>query len=395
MQVKLKPGREKSLLRGHPWVFSGAILSVQGTPLSGQVVSVHAHDGTFLAWASFSPNSQIRLRVWSFKESDRIDAHFIQARFEQAAFYRTLCLNLNTENNAYRLVHAEADGLPGIIVDRYHQTLVFQLLSAGAEFFREAIIQALLTFNPECLIERSDADVRALEGLTARIEVIKGTVPEEGVLIQEHGIGYFVDPLQGHKTGFYLDQKDNRHLLMTKVKEKRVLNCFCYTGGFSLAAIQGGASEVISIDSSGPALEIAKRQMQHQFSDKADRCTWLEADVFEALRRLRDQGQTFDCIVLDPPKLAPTASHAERAARAYKDINLLAFKLLNPNGQLFTFSCSGGVSLELFRKIVAGSAVDAKKEAFIEHTLSASLDHPVRLSFPEGEYLKGLVLRLL
>jgi 23S rRNA (cytosine1962-C5)-methyltransferase len=329
--------------------------------------------------------------MWSTNPHDIINEAFIAERLQAAVALRQSILSATT--NAYRLVHSEADGLPGLIVDRFHTTLVFQILSAGMEAFRPILIR-LLSALPDIttVVERSTADVRTLEGLPSRTEVVFGHLTNP-ILILENGFQYEVDPLEGHKTGFYLDQRDNRALVETLAQgTQSVLNGFCYTGGFTLAALRGGAQKVISIDSSESAIAQAKRHetLNGPFTGQS---TWVVADMFEALRHFRDRGQTFDLIILDPPKFAPTNAHAERAARAYKDINLLAFKLLNFQGRLITFSCSGGVSLDLFRKIIVGSAQDAHVDALVEKILAVGADHPIRLSFPEGEYLKGFVLQ--
>ena len=392
-RIILKPGKEKSLKRHHPWVFSGAIARVEGTPGSGETVRVSAHDGEFLAQAAFSPQSQIRARVWSWEQSATIDAAFIAHTVASSAARRGGAI-------ATRLIHGEADGLPGIVADRYNDTAVVQLLSAGAEHWRDTIADALAALPGITRVyERSDADVRVLEGLAPCIGLLRGTAlplggtaSPDGIVIHEGAVQYRIDIANGHKTGFYLDQSVSRTRLGADAAGRDVLNCFCYTGGFSLAALKGGAKSVLSIDSSGPALELARENVRLNGLDES-RAEWREADVFKALRELRDQGRTFDLIVLDPPKFAPTPATVERAARAYKDINLLGFKLLRPGGKLYTFSCSGGVSADLFQKIVAGAAVDAEVEARIEARLCAAPDHPVLLSFPEGEYLKGLVLQ--
>lgn len=382
----LKPGKEKSLKRRHPWVFSGAIARVEGNPGSGETVRVASHDGEFLAQAAFSPQSQIRARVWSWAHGDEVDAAFIAATVQRSAARRGSAF-------ATRLIHGEADGLPGIVADRYNDTVVVQLLSAGAEYWRDTIANALAVLPGITRVyERSDADVRALEGLAPRTGALRGTAPPHTIVIDEGAVQYGINIADGHKTGFYLDQSVSRARFGADAAGRDVLNCFCYTGGFSIAALKGGAKSALSIDSSGPALELARENVRINGLDES-RAEWLEADVFKALRELRDQGRTFDLIVLDPPKFAPTPATVERAARAYKDINLLSFKLLRPGGQLYTFSCSGGVSADLFQKIVAGAAVDAGVEVRIEARLCAAPDHPVLLSFPEGEYLKGLVLQ--
>ncbi|MBX3662362.1 MAG: class I SAM-dependent methyltransferase [Burkholderiales bacterium] len=385
----LKPGREKSLKRRHPWVFSGAIAKVEAKPQLGDSVEVFSADGAFLAVAAYSPESQIRARVWSWIAGD-IDAAFFAQRVARAAAARSV-----SAGDSARLVHGESDGLPGVIADRYGDTVVVQLLSAGAERWRGAIADALAALPGVArVIERSDADVRALEGLPPQSGLLRGEAAGAPMIVREHGLEFAVDAEQGHKTGFYLDQRDNRLLLRGLAQDKTVLDCFCYCGGFALNALAGGAKSVTAIDSSGPALAAAKANAgRNKLPGDGQTAEWLEADVFKTLRSFRDGGRKFDIIVLDPPKLAPTAAHAEKAARAYKDINLLGFKLLNPGGLLMTYSCSGGVSPDLFQKIVAGAALDAGVDARIERWLHASADHPVALNFPEGEYLKGLLLR--
>lgn len=388
-QVILKPGKERSLQRAHPWVFSGAIARAPSALGSGETVVVCRADGRALAVAAFSPHSQIRARVYSFDPSTTIDEQFFASRLSAALVEREL---MPIDSSAYRWVHGEADGLPGLIVDRYGDVLVAQFLSAGVEAHKASIGQALIELSgARVLYERSDADVRALEGLPLLSGLLYGELSDAALEIEENGLRLLLDVKGGHKTGFYLDQRDNRAVL-ARIASERVLNCFCYTGGFSLAAKKGGAGAVLSIDSSADALALARRNWQlNGFSES--NVEWREADVFAALRDLRDRHREFDTIVLDPPKFAPTPGHVEKAARAYKDINLLAFKLLAPGGRLMTFSCSGGVSGELFQKIVAGAAADAMVDVVLERRLCAGLDHPVRLAFPEGEYLKGLVLR--
>ncbi len=400
--IHLKPGREKSLLRRHPWIFSGAIEHIDGSPVNGETLPVRDGEGKFLAWAAYSADSQITARVWSWNEADVINKEFFSNRIANALeVRRDLGLLPSTTgggiegggNTGVRLIHAESDGLPGLIVDQYGDVLVMQLGSAGPEFWRETladILQELL--SPECIYERSDSDGRELEGLPKRAGILRGTLPDK-VEVTEHGLHFAVDVAAGQKTGFYLDQRDNRALTGTLADGRDVLNCFCYTGGFSLYALRGGAKSVLSIDSSQEALQLAQDNVLLNGLD-ASKAEWLCADVFEALRKLRDQNRKFDLIVLDPPKFAPTAAFAEKASRAYKDINLLGFKLLRPGGLLFTYSCSGGISDDLFQKIIAGAALDAGVEAQIVSKLHAAADHPVLLNFPEGAYLKGLVLRV-
>ncbi len=390
--IILKAGREKSLLRRHPWIFSGAVERVDGAPLSGATLAVRDAAGNFLAWAAYNASSQITARVWSWREDELVDTEFFHRRIADALAARS-GLKLADESSGIRLIHAESDGLPGLIADQYGDVLVMQIGSAGAERWRDAIADILQQLcNPVCIYERSDSDSRGLEGLEPRNGALRGTLPDN-VEVMEHGLRFKVDVAAGQKTGFYLDQRDNRALTETLARDKDVLNCFCYTGGFSLYALRGDAKSVLSIDASGDALRIAEENLMRNGLD-ASRAEWLEADVFQALRKLRDQGRQFDLIILDPPKFAPTAAFAEKAARGYKDINLLAFKLLRPGGLLATYSCSGGISEDLFQKIIAGAALDAGVDAQIVHRLHASADHPVLLSFPEGAYLKGLVLRV-
>jgi 23S rRNA (cytosine1962-C5)-methyltransferase len=387
----LAPGREKSSRLRHPWIFSGAIERVEGEPASGETVTVVAADGTFLAHAAFSPTSQIRARVWSFDSRQAIDTAFFTRTVARAATARAALFD--SDHTAGRILHGESDGLPGVIADRYDDVVVLQCLSAGAERWRDVIAAALQeATGVHCVFERSDAEVRSLEGLPTRSGTLLGVLPDV-VTIVEDGIAYRVDVVQGQKTGFYLDQRDNRRIVRRHAAGRRVLNAFCYTGGFSLAALAGDAVSVLSVDSSGEALNLARDNLARNAALDPACAEWRESDVFEELRRLRDSGSAFDMIVLDPPKFAPTAAHAERAARAYKDINLLAFKLLAPGGLLATFSCSGGISAELFQKIVAGAALDAHADGQIIGHLTASADHPVALNFPEGDYLKGLLIR--
>ncbi len=391
--IRLRDGKERSLLRRHPWVFEGSIARGKADP--GETVRVEAADGRFLAWGAYSPNSMIRVRAWSFDEAERIDAAFLARRVARAVALRA---RLAVPSDGVRLVHGEADGLPGLIVDRYGDTLCAQFLSAGTERWRDALADALLAATGLTrLYERSDASVRALEGLDQRTGWLRrsagDTHPAE-VTIREHDWQLTVDLSEGHKTGFYLDQRDNRALFARWVRQfgsQRVLNCYCYTGGFSVAALAGGATHVTSVDSSAPALERAQAHVALNGFDAA-RHTTVDADVNRLLRERIEAGESFDAIVLDPPKFAPTAAHAERAARAYKDINRLALKLLSPGGLLLTFSCSGGVSADLFHKIVAGAAADAGVDGAILCRLEGACDHPTTLVFPEGEYLKGLAI---
>ena len=387
--VVLKPGREKSLRHRHPWIFSGGVEKVEGDPALGETVAIMAHDGAFLAWAAYCAASQIRARAWSFDAADRIDEDFLRARIARAVERRKA---LGMSGNAMRLVHGESDGLPGLVADRYGDTIVVQILSAGAERWRAQWAPLLMeATGARNVYERSDVEVRTLEGLGLRTGALAGEVHERARIEQE-GVLYDVDIVNGQKTGFYLDQRDNRALAARLAPGREVMNAFCYTGGFSLSALKAGAARVTSIDTSEEALSLARTNADINALDAA-RAEWLAVDVFAQLRKFRDQGRKFGLIVLDPPKFAPTEKHVPNAARAYKDINLWAMKLLAPGGHLLTFSCSGAVSPDLFQKIVAGAAADARVELQIHKHLGASLDHPVSIHFPEGEYLKGLWLQ--
>ena len=387
--IRLREGKERSLLRKHPWVFQGSVDKGRADP--GETVRVEGHDGQFLAWAAFSPSSMIRVRAWSFDEAERIDADFFRRRVEAAVAVRA---RLGIRSNGVRLIHGEADGLPGLIVDRYDDILSAQFLSAGTERWKATIADALRAATG-CtrLFERSDSGVRQMEGL----QPVKGWLRGDGattVTLHEHDIRLTVDVEEGHKTGYYLDQRENRALFARLVRQfgcQSVLNCYSYTGGFSVAALAGGATEVVSVDSSGPALARASAHVTLNGFDPA-RHTALDADVNGTLRQMLKDGRQFDAIVLDPPKFAPSAAHADRASRAYKDINRLGLKLLRPGGLLLTFSCSGGIGAELFHKIVAGAGLDAGVDGHLLQRLEASSDHPTTLCFPEGEYLKGLVI---
>jgi len=387
----LAPGREKSLKRHHPWVFSGAIARVEGKAEAGETVALVSASGEFLAWAAYNPRSQIAARVWSWRREETIDAAFFARRIAASVAARS---HPALDPHCCRLVYGESDGLPGVIADRYGDTVVLQLSTAGAEAWREAIADALLALpGVGRVFERSDVDVRALEGLSPRVGPLRGDAPPAVIEIEEGGLRFLVDVRRGHKTGFYLDQRLNRLRVGRLARGRSVLNCFSYTGGFSLHALAQGAVQVTSIDSSAEALAWGRRQAAHNgFPPQA--ADWVEGDVFRVLRELRNASRRFGLIILDPPKFAPTAAQVEKAARGYKDINLLAFKLLEPGGWLATFSCSGGVSEELFQKIVAGSALDAGVEAAIVERFTQAPDHPVHLAFPEATYLKGLLCRV-
>ena len=391
--IRLRDGKERSLIKRHPWVFEGSIASGRADP--GETVRVESAAGEFLAWGAYSPTSSIRVRAWSFDATERIDAAFFERRIARAVAVRA---RLPIDSDAMRLIHGEADGLPGLVVDRYGDTLSAQFTATGVERWKSVIADALLKATGlQRLYERSDASVRELEGLaavTGWLRLPHGAPDHTELTIHEHGWKLTVDVARGHKTGYYLDQRDSRRLFADCVRHfgaQRVLNCYSYTGGFSVAALAAGAAEVTSVDSSGPALERAMAHVALNGFD-AQRHSVIDADVNATLRGFVDQGRRFDAIVLDPPKFASTAAQAERAARAYKDINRLAFMLLEPGGLLFTFSCSGGVSADLFHKIVAGAGLDAGIDGQIHARTGAAPDHPMTITFPEGEYLKGLVI---
>jgi 23S rRNA (cytosine1962-C5)-methyltransferase len=399
--VVLKPGREKSVLRRHPWIFSGAVGGVEGDPRSGETVEVQAANGTRLAHGAYSPHSQIAIRLWTFDPDGVVAREFLRARLSRAlAARRSLGFPLDPAASqeatlsAYRLVNAESDGLPGLIVDRYGDYLVCQFLSAGAEFWKDEIIRLLLELAPCAgIYERSDVDVRAKEGLAPTTGVLAGSAPPDLLEIAEHRCRFVVDVQRGHKTGFYLDQSENRALVADFARGRDALDCFAYTGAFGVWALSGGAARVTHVESSAPLLDLARRNAELNGLE-ASRVEYVAGDVFQVLRQYRDTGRQFDLIVLDPPKFAESRRQVERAARGYKDINLLAFKLLRPGGLLFTFSCSGLVTLDLFQKIVAGAALDAGRDAQIVRRLGQAPDHPVAVNFPEGEYLKGLLCRV-
>ncbi|MCH8568491.1 MAG: class I SAM-dependent rRNA methyltransferase [Balneolales bacterium] len=399
-QLILKAGREKSLLRRHPWVFSGAVKQVTGNPEAGDTIEVCSSNGDFLAKAGWSPRSQIRAKVWSFSEEEQIDGLFFRKRIVAALEMRRSCgFGIPGGQQAYRLIHAESDGLPGFVIDIYDNIAVMQVLSAGAWRWKDTVVKILAEILPLAgIYERSDAAVRKLEGLKAELGwlYLKNEDDSDAksgkIQIQENEVCFEVDFETGHKTGFYLDQRESRLRVGKLCNDKTVLNCFCYTGGFSLFAARNGAKEVLSVDSSAEALELAQRNavLNPGLSTKM---TWMQADVFKALREFVLEGKRFDVIILDPPKFAATASQANRAARGYKDINRLAFELLNPGGHLATFSCSGGIDASLFQKIVASAALDAGVDASFTGSFIQDSDHPVRVSFPEGMYLKGLLVQ--
>lgn len=392
--LRMKPGRERSLLRRHPWVFASALdfSSCNETDIRpGETVVLFDQRGKFLAHGAYNPRSQIRVRVWSFNPDEGINCDFFASRIENAVRLRASLPGLS-HTSAKRMIHGESDGLPGLIVDAYDRFLIVQFLSAGIEFWREEIIKILAGLSDYVgAYERSDVDIRGLEGLSLQSGSLFGIEPPELIEIQEFDRKYLVNVRQGQKTGFYLDQRCNREILSGYTDEKRVLDCFCYTGGFSVAALTGGARCVVAVDESEDALRLGELNLQANRLDSHN-VEWIKGDVFNVLRKFRDRGEKFDLIVLDPPKFAPTVAQIQRALRGYKDINLLAMKLLNPEGFLFTFSCSGGVSVELFLKVVSGAGLDAGVSGKVLGRLHQDSDHPVSLNFPEGNYLKGLIL---
>ena len=406
----LKPGREKSLLRRHPWIFSGAVHHIdalrhaQGIA-SGETVNLLSSKGNFLARAAYSPHSQIRARVWTFDPDEQVDVGFFRRRIRAAIQARVVAgvqslreaplrvptLVLTSGDVGLRLIYAESDGLPGLIVDRYGDVLVLQSLTAGSEYWKDTLADLLLEeAELGTIYERSDADVRELEGLQPIVGILRGTMPDSRITIHENNLKFNVDFESGHKTGFYLDQRQNRLRVRELAEGRDVLDCFCYTGGFTVNALAGGAKSVVAVDASAEALSLGRENVRLN-GEQAESVEWCEGDVFQVLRKFRDEGRSFDMVILDPPKFAPTAAQAEKASRGYKDINLLGFKLLRPGGILVTFSCSGGIDAYLFQKIVASAALDAGVDAQILEHLSQAADHPVALNFPEGAYLKGLV----
>ena len=390
--IVLKPGRERAIRNRHPWIFSGAI--AQSAPPHADEVDVYSDDGQWQARALWSPHSQIRARVLTWHPEERIDTLFFHQRISQALELR-MRLPAYTDANAMRIVHGESDGVPGLIVDRYGDYVVVQLLSNGVDRRRQLIIDVLVDLlRPTGIIDRSDADMRALEGLAPSAGVLWGSAPDTPITVTHPtGLRETVDLTGGQKTGGYLDQVINRVSLAAYAEGADVLDCFCYNGGFSVALARGGAASVVAVDSSAPALAA----LQHDMALNAVQTTSheiVEADVFKLLRVYRDQERRFDMIVLDPPKFAHSQAQVERATHGYKDINLLALKLLRPGGILATYSCSGLVSADLFQKVIFGAAIDAQRDVQIIERHTQAPDHPVLLSFPEGEYLKGLVCRV-
>lgn len=391
--LQLKKGREKPVLRRHPWIFSGAVQRLLGDPAPGATVDVVSHDETWLARAAYSPHSQIRARIWTWSPDEQVDEPFLYNRVQRAVLSRE-DLRSDPGVTAYREIYAESDGVPGLICDRYADLRVVQFLSVGVEFWRETILDALEDVDPSrSLYERSDLEVRGLEGLQPRSGPLRGAMPANPLTIEENGFRYLVDYKAGQKTGFYLDLRDSRARLRRWIGRGSVLNAFAYTGAFSVIALARGAREVVSVDSSRASLELARKNIVLNGLQEAH-CRWVAEDVFSELRACRDRGDVFDTVILDPPKFAATRGQVDRAARAYKDINLLGMKLLRPGGILATFSCSSGVGPELFQKIVADAALDAEVDARVMAWFGQPSDHPVALNYPEGRYLKGMVVQV-
>lgn len=390
-RVFLKKGREKSLLRRHPWVFSGAVERVEGEPGSGETVDVVAASGEFLARAAYSPVSQIRLRVWTFDEAENVDEQFLRRRLTRAVESRRR-LGLLDPHGACRLVFAESDGLPGLVADRYADVVVCQFLSAGVELWRDTIAALLEELcGARGIFERSEASARKKEGLASRRGVLRGAEPGE-IEIRSGAARFLVDVAGGQKTGAYLDQRTNRSRVAAYARDAAVLDAFAYTGGFAITALLEGAASALLVDSSEDALRLADRETER--NGVAERCRFVVANVFDELRTLREAGEGFDLVVLDPPKFVHSADQVNAGSRAYKDINMLGLRLVRPGGVLATFSCSGHVDAALFQKIVAGAALDARRDAQILERLSQPPDHPLALEFPEADYLKGLILRV-
>ena len=392
-RIYLNIGREKSLLRKHPWIFSKAINKIKGNPMLGETVDVFDNKGNWLAKGAYSPESQMRVRVWSFNENEHIDRDFFLQKLSNAQTRRDWFIS-DGGLTGYRLIAGESDGLPGITIDIYDDLIVCQLLSAGAEFYRHVIVDCLAELYPNhSVYERSDVDVRKKEGLDKTTGWLRNPTESTERVITEHGIKIYVDVETGHKTGFYLDQRDSRLAAGKYAKGKTVLNCFSYTGTFSLHCAANGAKEVTNVDVSQTALDLAAKNLElNNLQDKP--VNFVKEDVFKLLRKYREEGRKFDMIILDPPKFVDSKAQLTNACRGYKDINMLAMQLLNPNGLLLTFSCSGLLDAGLFQKVVADAALDANKSCHFVERLQQAADHPISSNYPEGYYLKGLVCQV-
>ena len=385
--VRLKARRERSVLLRHPWIFSGAVEAVEGDPAPGETVRVTDAEGDTLGQGAWSPASQIRVRMWTFGEAPADEAFFRETVRRALAVRQGMAERFDTD--ALRLINAEADDLPGVTVDRYGDTLVGQFATAGAERNKASLVDALMALTgARSFYERSDVDGRAREGLEPAVGTLAGAEPPERIVIHEGPVRYEVDVRGGHKTGFYLDQRDNRRLVAECAKGRTVLNTFCYTGGFGVAAQTAGAAAVTHVDLSAPALAQARRNIALNGLPEAE---LIQENVFQALRGFRDRGRSFGLVVLDPPKFAETKAQTEKALRGYKDINLLGLKLVEPGGLLATFSCSGAIDPAIFRMMLAGAARDAKRRVRILRALRQAPDHVESLDFPEGFYLKGFL----
>ncbi len=393
-RLYLKPGHDRPVRRHHPWVFSGALGRLEGAVEDGGLIEVFAFEGEWLARGVLNRRSQILVRLLTWDPEEAVDEAFWRRRLERA--WRARCaLRLEEQTTAYRVVFAESDGLPGLIVDRYHDFLVLQALTLGIERWKPVLVSLLQELlHPRGIYERSDVDVREKEGLAPQCGILAGEMPPPRLMIHEHGHRFYVDVMRGHKTGFYLDQRENRRRAASYLAgAAEVLNAFSYTGAFAVYALAAGARYVVNVDTSAEALALAAENLRlNGFGE--DRFENIEGDAFDILRRCYKEGRRFDAVILDPPKFAYSRAHLDRAARGYKDINLQAMRLIRPGGVLITFSCSGLVSPELFQKIVFAAAEDAGREVQILEKLSHPPDHPIRLAFPESEYLKGLVCRV-
>lgn len=414
-QVILRPGRDKPVRQRHPWVFSGAVARVQGDAADGDVVDVVAADGTWLARGTLNRKSQIVVRLLTWKQDEEIDAAFWRSRLERAMAGRA-ALASGGDTTAYRLVNAESDGLPGLIVDRYGDYMVTQFLTLGIERVKSQIVElltevgtgasraqsapsprpakALAPREVQGVYERSDVEVRAKEGLPQTAGVLAGQAPPDLVEIRENGLRFLVDVKRGHKTGFYLDQRDNRRKVAPYLRGREALNCFAYTGAFAAYALMAGAKSVANVDTSADALELARKNLDLTGLTDLSGLEYITGDVFAELRRLRAEGRTFDAIILDPPKFAQSEGQLKRAARGYQDINRVAMNILRSGGILVTFSCSGLVTPDLFQKIVFSASLEAERDVQIVEKLGQSSDHPILATLPESEYLKGFICRV-